>query len=384
MLNKHINTIRDLALSLDDKECEHAIELLEIVSHYRPNSAFIKSNLCKLQDIVNREISFNQVENIKNSAILKIRVAGIGDMLKQVSTFYWFCEYLSLSPYFYVESKNGRNEIESRELFEIFGFNQAGIMVDKFDEEGAILFSEAFQLLSKKERLYSHCIVFDNACYENKVIKQFLAESRGETSIHPKLSSLVRESTLFKSITRKKIFKSKKIVVHIRRGDVAQINLSILSEYLFDSELVDKVAHVKGIFNKESIKTAIPSGNYKRYKTIGAYLKKLHYVCEKIDTDYSVSLLSDGMTRLTKQLLAKNKHIFRNADMSHWQLENELNKEFYPLVELSKTCLIGEYNNLLLNTIVEGLSADIIISGSPGLFKQLSLIMKLDNEFVYV
>jgi len=103
-----------------------------------------------------------------------------------------------------------------------------------------------------------------------------------------------------------------------------------------------------------------------------------------MDSDYSVSLLSDGMTHLTEQLRTKNNHIFKNPDISHFQLENGLNRELEPLIELSHKYFIGENKGLLLDSIIEGLTSDIIITGSPGLFKQLSLIMKLENKFVMV
>ena len=158
--------IRDEALSLEGSNIERAFSLMEEADRRSPNDLFVKNKLLKYQKMLDILRG--------GSAIMEVRPSGIGDMLTQVSRFYWFCEYYNVKPLFYIPEGKGRNELPMSEVFDLLGFNQADILVDFCHGLKGRSLSEPVISAKNKSSLNASFFVFDSNCYGNKNLKNIV------------------------------------------------------------------------------------------------------------------------------------------------------------------------------------------------------------------
>lgn len=400
MRNDEINMIRDIALDLEHDNPSLAIKLLEIAHAYRPDGAFILNKLnglrragCLLPKITLGDCARDSghAKNFddlpESSAVMKIRSAGIGDMMSQCSAFFILAGYMNVTPYFTLPDVCSRNEILITQIFEMLGFYKSGLIVRSSNECVSMPLSAAADCILRSQKIKHRNFQFDMNCYGSESLKELRARSTAQLDTHIQImTNILKQSDLYRAICNKRDSDNasgQKIALHVRLGDVAQIDMDFISHILRDPHPKGKILHARGIFDLNTIKSQLPSSNTNRFKSIKAYAAALDKLSQT-HLDSHITLLSDGMTRVARHILKEHRDMMKNPKISHWQLENELNAWLKPLVERSDKCLIGEGGGLLVDTLIEGLSSDIIISGSPGLFEPLSRIMGLNNMFVNV
>jgi hypothetical protein len=400
MRNDEINMIRDIALDLEHDNPSLAIKLLEIAHAYRPNGAFILNKLIGLKHskhLLHGGSTLDQGHTKKfcelpdRSAVLKIKPAGTGDMISQCSRFFSFCSIIAREPYFSLPThSSNRNGITYRALFEMLGFYDAGLIVSNLNLHEPVPLSTAATHTMLSKQLNSRVFEYDNASIgASSPLSVMLGQDQDISQLDAPLRSMtstLKQSDLYRAICNKRDSNKasgQKIALHVRLGDVAQIQSDVISHLLSEPDSKPKLLHARGIFEQDTIQSKIPYSNLKRYKPISSYEKALEGVLST-DEDAHVTLLSDGMTRVAKYLIEEHNAIFKNPRISQWQLEQELSVCLKPLIERSDKCIIGEGGELLIDTLIEGLSSDVIISGSPALFQPLSNMMGLNTTFVYV
>ena len=322
---------------------------------------------------------------IAGGAVLKLRSAGIGDMLSQCINFFTVCEFINCQPYFILPEGKGRNELSSEQLFELFGFFEAGLIVRRSSEAERMPLSDAVTLFLDARGTDVRSFLFDNNCYGSdalKVLRKRPYYNLG--SVYSSMREVLVQGSLYKLVVaRRKESTDIRVALHLRLGDVAIVDMDLISHLLKVPDNNGRLMHVDGLFDVETVNESMRPGVIRRFRPMRTYELALIEVLEQHPTAL-VTLLSDGMSRLSESMLKQNRDLFLNPRISVWELEGELNRWFDTLVEKSGKCLVGERHGLLLESIIECLSSDVIISASPGLFGPLSKIMGTQNQFVYV
>jgi len=162
------------------------------------------------------------------------------------------------------------------------------------------------------------------------------------------------------------------------------VPITVLEPILKDGIDRSLLLHCKGTFKKDEIENNVPSSNYDRFKSTADYIIRTNEVVAGIDSPYELRLLSDGMTRLSKQIKTRDSDILLKKDYSQWQIERCLEQELLPLVEMSSHCIIGESKVTLVPSIIEALSSDIIISSSPGFLKNINKYLGFNIQYIDV
>jgi hypothetical protein len=114
------------------------------------------------------------------------------------------------------------------------------------------------------------------------------------------------------------------------------------------------------------LKESIPKGFYNRFSTVGEAIDKYQPFNNK---NNKLCVLSDGYTRLAEYLLTYQSSLFTEEFVDKVKLESLLEEELKPLIAMSDVSLIGEGDDLLVESLIEGLSSSVIISSSPSMFQ---------------
>ena len=209
-----------------------------------------------------------------------------------------------------------------------------------------------------------------NGCYS------FMIENDNDNlntiKTHPILANILIDSPLaamvYKAREKKEL---PQIFFHLRRGDISQIELSLVKDLLIDKSMVDKIAHLKGIFTKEEAAHVIPLNHKNNYSTVTRALEVLKRHVAELSPNCTVILASDGFTRLADRLISEHAELFISGT-SKEVLEIALLKEIFPLVQVSDIQFIGESDDFLVQTLINALASDRIISSRLNMFRHLT------------
>ncbi|MCK8078696.1 hypothetical protein MSG34_21245 [Vibrio sp. 1CM2L] len=355
---------RDKALLLERDNLKISLFFMRIAKLFNRNGEFIERKLSEYSS----ERSYHE----RPVSVLHLRHAGVGDILKQISKFYWVCEYYSLKPMLYFIDKKGRNEILISEVLRELGFDNSHIVGGQLD--GTFHPFKDIVKLPLSDGSIAPCYFhYTLDCYFDQDIEDILNRINPNGIPNPRLLKIISNSNLTQSIRQNKSTETpskKRICVHVRRGDVAQVKLSSIRNLLAKEVDTQQWVHVKGLYRtQKALIDDVPKGNSCRFKELKLFEERLCNLTSRF-SQFEVVFTSDGMTKLTKSLLAK-KEIFCR-DVSFWELERSLEKELFPIIKLSSFCLIGENQGNLWDSVKLALSSDIIVTSSPGLFLELS------------
>jgi hypothetical protein len=377
---KEIDKLRDDAVSLEKTNLNESLRLMKFALLNRPEGGFIKSKVKKYEEAL--ELRGTILDSIPSGSLtMKVRHSGIGDMLGQISTFFWVCKLLNKRPFIYVDDTHGHNEENVADIFQFLGLRETSVFLEGFSWDSPKALSK---YVDEKMPLGTQHLYFDNESYGNSEINKILHKINPRNIANIDLTTYLFKGQLYKEIVKTGRRKDK-IVVHLRRGDVSQVPLRLLSDILsVDTDLND-ILHITGVFKPEELKANIAASNYVRFKTIDKYKTVIESLqTESSDVDFYTVLLSDGMSRLAKAILNKKLLKFKAKTMSQWRLERSLEKEIFSLAELCNECSIGENRGALFDTIIEGLTGNVIISSSPGFFHHLNELLDLKIKIIRV
>tara|TARA_B110000285_G_scaffold231454_2_gene300218 strand:- start:4114 stop:7098 length:2985 start_codon:yes stop_codon:yes gene_type:complete len=317
----------------------------------------------------------------ESSIVLELRNAGVGDLLSQVSYFFLFCEGIGLQPKFYMPAGQNRNVCSNRELFELFGFYQAGYIVESAPGAEAVPFSLALTTVASGGVVEGSYYQFDNASYNHPELKRMTVAYKAPPRC---LVEVFRCSDLYQRVRiRRSAAERYSAVVHVRRGDVAQVKLRTLLPLLSDQVDSNQIAHVSGVYSPRELERYVSADNIHRFKQVEDYKQVLLDELKSLKVQTSICLLSDGYTLLARILKHRDAALFRR-DVSEQELKDALNAELLPLARMCESSSVGESSEGLIDTLLYGLSADLLVTGSPGLFRRLIELMQLDIKLVTV
>ena len=329
----------------------------------------------------------------KNTAILLIRNAGIGDILAQVNNFLLACDRLKLQPsisYNNNGQEKNRNIIDGYNLYDLLGFSTSPkcnpLINSAASSEPTYSFKEFYYMAisdgetdfeGKDQITVKYGL---NGCYGCNFKRHY-----NSVETHPVLMCILINSPLAVMIAKEKEKKKRpQIFFHLRRGDISQIELSYVENLLLDKSMTAKIAHVEGIFTKEEAALALPLGHKRHYSTTATALKVLKQHIAETNPTPTVIFASDGFSQLAGRLTNRHSELFLSGT-SMEALEIALCKEIAPLVQLSDLQFIGESGDLLVQTLVQALASDKIISSRPGMFRRLANVFCNENTLsVYV
>ena len=117
----------------------------------------------------------------------------------------------------------------------------------------------------------------------------------------------------------------RKICVHIRRGDIAQIEASDSKSILKEKINGSKILHTQGLFLPYWIKKKVSSNFLRRYKPIRDYGECLKSIAKNSQESFEVVLICDGMIKLANNLKENYNYIFTDSEISVCKIENTLN-----------------------------------------------------------
>lgn len=306
-----------------------------------------------------------------SKSTLYVRHAGFGDMLKQINIFFHLSDAWSFTPQVVIPATDARNTLNSRTFFDEIGFSEI------IDAAPAVPMGKS-PSLSKMSSDLLPTYQFDAVCYNNPELEQIVGGRDRET--HPKLRALATRSKLYGEIAKRKKDQTQ-IVLHVRRGDVAQINADDFPGVFDRAAVAGRILHSIGLFDKARLQTELPFSYRRRFVDTATYLDTLNQIKtrEKIDDHI---LVSDGFTRPASFLIATHPELFLDKSLSADALATLLQQELQPLMEGASKTIIGETNPLFYETIFTSLAAKIIISQSAGFLEELSKLFELDIQFI--
>jgi hypothetical protein len=302
---------------------------------------------------------------------LYVRNAGFGDMLKQVNSFFHLADAFGFDPRVFIPENNQRNSLGNHDFFHQLGFKS--IMAPK----PAIARKKATSL-SMIDSDISDTYAFDLGCYNNPDIKRALGDRDKES--HPKLRRLARNGRLFEEISIHKTGAGG-IAVHVRRGDVSQIEANDFPDIFDMAVAADKILHRRGVFTPSTLQTDVPWSDRRRFVDTPTHLNVLNQVKQDVGTSSHI-LVSDGFTKLAERLVEDNRDLLIDKTMTAQALEQALGKELRPLLNGATKVILGETDHAFYETLRVTLGADVIISASPGFLRQLARLFDLDIRFV--
>jgi hypothetical protein len=338
------------------------------------------------QKVKNHEKNALQYGNAfleKPVAIMKLRQSGFGDMLSQINKFLWSCDYHNYTGKLYHNGENCRNELSVKQVFSFLNLSQDNLLSQHFNSQKTKSFSSFYS----QEEIEHYDLTspiyfeFDKTCYSFPEIDTI---KNNYINPHPDLCDIFQESKLYDAVKRRRCKLTKKrICVHVRRGDVAQIPVSVIRPLIKDEIDSNQILHEQGVFDPDEIKTHLHESVYTRFRSVNSHMEVLDNLLEKYDEDFEIILVSDGMTKLARGLKGKFNDMLINSSVSLRELERQLERELTPLIERSQFCIIGEKDNLW-NTLVESLCSDFIISKSPGFIGFSSKLCEFGTKVIYV
>jgi hypothetical protein len=326
--------------------------------------------------------------SLRKKYIYTIRTAGLGDMLYQINTFFWCCDTLDVEPSinYDIASIKHRNLTSGITITEFVGIDSLLEHTNQKDTEITVPYSEfltwakdqlpvdrgqsndpVFVKYAQGEFEYDHDFLFS----KTNVLK---TRFYGLTA-HPKLQKAIINSPLAKKVrssTRTNRKGKKRLLVHVRRGDVAIAKADLLKELLKNKNTDDLFVHYSGFHKKEAINSSNRQRHTSTKKTLKA-LKALNNLDIDIST-YHITFASDGFTRLSDHLHNKYKNAFEEG-VKKEDILHALDHDFNDLTKMADQCIIGEGDKLLFQTLTAAISADIIVSHVPHLFKLLGDVL---------
>lgn len=302
---------------------------------------------------------------------LYIRPAGIGDMLKQINIFFHLSEAWSFNPKVCLPATDHRNSLNSHAFFEEIGFSEI------LDKAPKVPLGKSGSL-TKISADVSPAYCFDAICYNNPELEEIVGGR--DRAMHPKLRALALKSGLHATFAEHKNHKNH-IVVHVRRGDVAQINAADYPGVFDETAVAGRVLHSLGLFNRARLFDEMPFGYNRRFVDVPTYLDKLSQIKKRDGVERHV-LVSDGYIRTASPLVSNHPELFVDKNLSADALARLLQQELQPLTEGASKTIIGETNALFYETLFVSLSAKVIISQSAGFLEELAKLFELDIEFV--
>lgn len=302
---------------------------------------------------------------------LYIRNAGFGDMLQQINIFFHLSDVFSFSPRVFLSRPQRRNSLNGYTFFDDIGYTSL------FDPKPEIS-RERADSLSQISTIVEPAYRFDARCYNNPKLEEVLAEK--EDQIHPRLRELASQSKMYSEVSKRKIAQNH-IVLHVRRGDVAQVLADDFPGVFDPLTVAGKIIHCNGAFDEDGLKKALPLGNRRRFASTRSYLDALNMVKKREGVESHI-LVSDGFAKMSRVLVSKNPDFLVDRSVSADALEKELEEELRPLMCGARKCIIGENNASFYETVFAALSSKIIISQSAGFLRELSLLFDLDIEIV--
>lgn len=315
-------------------------------------------------------LPFPQSLNMMNSTLL-IRKSGFGDMLKQINTFFHLSDIYSFNPKIFLPKKIKRNTLNSHVFFDEIGFSSIVETNSELSFDKAVSLSE----ISQKT---SGTYIFDKICYNNSRIEEIL-DGR-ERKSHPRLCALAAQSKFYTEVI-KRIISTNTITLHVRRGDVAQINADDFPGIFDKTTTGGRIVHCRGLFEKENLETQLPYGNRHRFADTHAHLEILNLTKDRLGIDNHI-LISDGFDRMSRILINMRPYLLHNENISFDTLKGALERDLHPLMDRAQKTIIGETNSLFYDTIFTALASKVIISQSAGFLRELSNLFDLDIEFI--
>jgi hypothetical protein len=389
LLKKEVNKAVNLSKELG-YPCEH-IALFEDVSDFfeKSDTEYALTLVCMTRlfgelksKLVDKMESLKHKKTPQKKALLQVRNAGLGDVLFQVNQFLWLCEEFEIEPFVDINHMRSlrRNKIANCDLPLLTGLDSAEQLSPDFSLfEEAITYSlkEVLDNINNKTLSEQNIkITFSGECYrliEPSKLASYQKYYSGEPDcaewliIHPTLKEYMKGSSIFQKVMENSKNNTSNVCIHLRRGDVAQSYLNLAAKFLSSTDDVNKIATMHGIFDsKKLLKESIPKGFYNRFSTVGEAIDKYQPFNNK---NNKLCVLSDGYTRLAEYLLTYQSSLFTEEFVDKVKLESLLEEELKPLIAMSDVSLIGEGDDLLVESLIEGLSSSVIISSSPSMFQ---------------
>ncbi|MEP4038253.1 hypothetical protein [Pseudophaeobacter sp.] len=305
------------------------------------------------------------------NSTLYILNSGFGDMLKQINIFFHLSDVYSFNPKVFIRQNNKRNTLKSHIFFDEIGFSSIiGPRPQTCVEEAASLSEISAEI--------TEAYKFDASSYNNPGLEELVGGRDRE--IHPKLRALATQSNLCAEIVKRRDT-TNRIALHVRRGDVAQINGDDFPSVFDIPAVAGRILHCRGLFHKETLCDELSYGNRRRFADTSTHLDTLNRLKEREGVDSHV-LVSDGFTKISRQLVGMHPKLLLDSTLSVEALEAALVNELRPLMVGASQTVIGESNSTFYDTIFTALACRVVISQSAGFLMELSKLFELDIEFV--
>ncbi|MCD9146198.1 hypothetical protein [Pseudophaeobacter flagellatus] len=307
------------------------------------------------------------------NSVLYVRNSGFGDMLRQINVFFHLADIYSFNPTICFPRNNNRNSLGNATLFKEVGFADITAHGPGLPREQV---GSLADISSRVEGAYR----FDARCYNSSDFARVLGERAQER--HPKLRALALQSSLYAEIAKRQEGNKNRIVVHVRRGDVAQVCLREFTDIFDENSVAGKVLHCRGLFDAASLREDLPYSNRRRFASVPSYLQALNLAKEQQGAGSHV-LISDGFSKIARVVGEQHADLLVDGSLSVGALEKAFENELRPLMLGASREIIGESSAAFLDVIYAALTARVIVSQSPGFLKELARLFELDIEFVY-
>ncbi|MDA9230795.1 hypothetical protein OAI46_04525 [Alphaproteobacteria bacterium] len=328
-----------------------------------------------------RNLNETLSEIIRPAAVLKPSSAGFGDILTQINRFLWAGDFYNYRSKIFFDAVNHRNEETVQGFFEALNITKLNILTDRFKHSRAYGCPSFVDVVSGYRPPFSKAYFDFGRGQKNQIHWEPELKKRFSEQ-HPRLLEAIRESKIYKRMMVARGAKTKrKICVHVRRGDTALVEASLLEAIIKKEIDPNHVLHPRGIFTRSSIQEEVPDVFLKRYKPMEDYKLRLEKVLSDSSQDTEVVLISDGMTKLAGRLKTRHNHIFKNPEISEHDVERHLEKEFDTLLPLVNSHWIGE-RGTFWESLIQAASSDIVISKSPAFIKRITMGLDFDIQYV--
>lgn len=288
-------------------------------------------------------------------------VSGLGDYLMGLNKTLHLFDLLNISYVHMPSSIGGRINHPDIDCFiGLDTLSREKVSLASFKE---VSFSEACYCIDNKLQFEGQGLVvrFDLADY-NTVLPTELVKlmSLQENGFHPALRSAVLNSPLgdLSREYRNQYAERPITSVHIRRGDIAVADLSLLESLVDVEKLPGRYfyTHNDVFFNDLDSELYLEAQSF-RYSHVSKYTSVIDELLNKHIDLGEIVLLSDGFSHIAAKLAM---HIDSTATL----VEKQLVKEFDSLLERSTKAFIGESSKDLELTMAHIMCSDIVVHGN--------------------
>ena len=317
---------------------------------------------------------------LKPRAVLALNPAGFGDMLRQINKFFWICDFYGYRPKVFFKGANERNEVTVEEFFERLNISCDNLLSDHFNSKKSLKFTSFLERTESRPCPFStYYFEFDAHSYNVDFNSELEAAIKKQ---HPRIVEAIRGSELYaRIINARKNRKKRKICIHVRRGDAAQINAAAIRSIIKEKVNPDLLLHPVGIFLPSWIDKKVQSPFLSRHRPMADYQAKLDQIIRDDPQETEVVLVSDGMTKLAQNLKTNYNYIFKDPGISLSEVETSLEAEFSPLLDQVTGYWIGE-EGTFWESLIQAASSDIIISNSPAFFRDTTKGLGLNIKYI--